>query len=553
MFTNGILGKAFCLLPMAVVSWSLLNMDCLGQPVPRFVPPAPLGAPNVVVGPGTNPFGSQPLAIGPAPLVLNQQIDPRTAFPTPRGYTVAPFQTRRPTPFEAAPPVLAVPSPIWPRTISGQPTVPETVELLLPIGNLRLTVSESFINRLIARDEQRPGEVQDFILGAQVSGHQTTATRLRFDLIPAGDNARGAFVLNGTTQSETTGVTPQARVDVASQQEFVAVKDLFFDGMKFSTRHAVVHVRAKNQTLGAVTPLTGTLFGGIANRIAYREAERRRPEAEAVARDRVAERVYPEFDNDIDKQLASANDQLEGRIRRPLRAAGLMPTLQQVYSTDTALHYSAQVGIASKSTSIAPLDGQLAGSGGLKLMAHESLLNALVESSRLKGLKTTDRQIRDLFAPYEVKLTGDELEESQPPIALPGMENIVTDIEFDETNPMSIRIEREQLFVTIRAKFKPAGQDVLPNLAVTIPYQTALVDDKIMVMPGKVQVTALEDGEGTPTPSVAIKMITHAIEANLSKLAFDRALPASLWTFGGTVPRIVSIHAKDGWAGISID
>ena len=92
-----------------------------------------------------------------------------------------------------------------------------------PIGNLRLTVSENFLNRVIARDEQKPGVVQDFILGAQVTGRQITDTKVRLDLPcrASEKECAGAIVLNGVTQSQTTGVTPQAMVDTASQQQSI--------------------------------------------------------------------------------------------------------------------------------------------------------------------------------------------------------------------------------------------------------------------------------------------------------------------------------------------
>ena len=558
MMTNGLIGKFSHLLPVTalLMTLSMISVEpCSAQP-PRFLnPPVPLGSPNVVVGPVANPFGTPPMAVGPAPAgyPLYPQFVPVAPYPPPMAYPAVPYTVRRPTPFQNSIASAPVQLPSVSRMTYGPAPSAPIVEQPAPIGNLRLTVSENFLNRLVARDETKPGEVRDFILGAQVSGRQTTATRVRLDLLPGAANARGALVLNGTTQSETTGVTPQAMVDVASQQEFVAVKEIYFDGMKFSTRHAVVHVRAKNQTLGAVTPLTGTLFGGIANRIAYREAERRRPEAEAVARDRVAERVFPEFDNTIDKQLASANDQLESKVRRLLRTANLMPTLQQVSSTDTAIYYSAQVATESPTTSSPAFEGRPNADRGLSLMVHESLLNALVARSGLKGMKTTDREIKALIAPFEYKSGKDELESAQPPTGLPGMDNVVTDIEFDESDPLTIRLEQGRALVTLRAKFKPAGQDVLPPLAVTIPYTNELVGDKFVVTPGKVQVAILDKDDESAIPPLAMSLVSNAVEASLSKLATDKALPASLWPIGGSVPQIVGVQTQDGWGMISVE
>ena len=558
MMTNGLIGKLSRMLPVSAMLMAFSIMvakPCTAQPARFLNPPVPLGSPYLVTGPVANSYGTPPMAIGPAPAgyPLYPQLVPVAPYPPPVVYPVAPYTVRRPTSFQTS---IATAQPQIPavsqRIYGPAPAVP-IAEQPAPIGNLRLTVSESFLNRVVARDETKPGEVRDFILGAQVSGRQTTATQVRLDLLPGAVKAHGALVLNGTTQSATTGVTPQATVDVASQQQFVAVKEIFFDGMQFSTRHAVVHVRAKNQTLGAMTPLTGTLFGGIANRIAYREAERRKPEAEAVARDRVAERVFPEFDNAIDQQLASANDQLESKVRRLLRTANLMPTLQQVSTTDTTLNYSLQVATDTPTTSSPAFEGRRNVDRGLSLMVHESLLNALVARSGLKGMKTTDREIKALIAPFEYKTGKDELETARPPAGLPGMDNVVTDIEFDESDPLTIRLEQGRALVTMRAKFKPAGQDVLPALAVTIPYTNELIGDKFVVIPGKVQVAALDKDDESSLPPLAMNLLSNAIEASLSKLATDRALPASLWPFSGSVPRIVEVQTQDGWGAVSVE
>ena len=544
---------------LVTLSWMCVADDCRAQPPRKFVPPAPLGSQFVPVGPSASPFGSPPMAIGPAPVplaygppVLAPPGYPAIVYPaTP--YPVAPYQVRRPTRFGPATPPILAPQPLESQIVVAPVAQPEPFAAPVPIGNLRLTISESFLNRLVARDEQKPGEVNDFILGAQVTGRQMTFTKLRFDLLPNSENIRGALVLNGTVQSQTTGVTSQAMIDTAGRQQFLAVKELFFDGMKFSTRHAVVQVRAHNQTVGATTALSGTMLGGIASRIAYRAAERRQQEGEAVARDRVAERVYPEFDNSIDNKLASANEQLDGTVRRMLGTLNLMPTQQQAWSSDTYLSYAMQIPSESTATSSAdPLDSQIVKDDGASLLIHESLLNTLVGRAGLKGLKTTDKQIKALFAPYEVKTADDPLDRAKPAV-LPGMNDVVTDVEFDENDPLTIRIERDRTLVTLRASFKPAGQQVVPPLAVTIEYKTELAGDKILVSPGKVQVDLLKKDDDKAPSGIALKLISQAIEASLSKLAFDRSLPPTFWSFGGVVPSVRGIRSQDGWAAITIN
>lgn len=65
-------------------------------------------------------------------------------------------------------------------------------------------------------------------------------------------------------------------------------------------------------------------------------------------------------------------------------------------------------------------------------------------------MKTTDRELKALVAPFEYKATNDELAQAEPPSGVPGMESILTDIEFDDDDPLTIRIEKNSTLVTLR-------------------------------------------------------------------------------------------------------
>lgn len=525
------------------------------------------------------PFGQQipwpyqaysrnsPMPVGPAPGAVISE----SPISTSPGYSVryysgkypvivptSPYWVRQPTPFDGGYEAYSVPRIIETvpptgsqiATLSSSEFSPSTT--LAPIGNLRISVGERFLNRFIARQESRPGEVHDNILGADVRGHQTTSTNLRLDLLPNFEKMQGVFVLTGINHSETTGYTPQAMVDVASEQQFSATKDLYFDGFNFSTRHARLHVQNRNQTLGAQTQLSGTLFGGIADRIAYNAAERRRPEAEAIARDRLAERVYPEFDNEVDRNLADINIQLESTVRRKLRESNLMPTRQQVSSTNTRFNYCLQLASEVPMTSPTSLELDPNSDDGVGILVHESVVNTLLSSSGLKGYKTTDRKIKEFFAPYELKSATPDSGEA-PDLAVPGIENITTEIEFDEENPATLRVENGKSVLTLRATFKPMGQALLPPLQVTVDYDNQLVGDKIVITPSNVKVDLQNKDDAENVPTMALKLVAQGIEASFTKLAFDRSVPPALWKYNGVVPRVNSMRLKDGWTSICVN
>ncbi|MBC8116253.1 MAG: hypothetical protein H7062_17840 [Candidatus Saccharimonas sp.] len=558
--------SALCLGLGALVAFPQVTIaqDRSIRPVPverRSTVPVPLE--SGLAPPIAQPFGTvPPMAIGPAPAFY----PPPVVFVPPPGYFGRPLFA--PSPFLPPPASPFGPQPL-PQATNYPPLVPipepsngpfpGAVRKALDPSNLRVSVSEAFLNRLVAREEIQPGEVQDNILGAHVTGRQTTTSRLKVDLLPSADQGRAAFVLTGDVQTLTTGVTPQAMIDTAGQQQFVAVKDVFFDGRVFSTKHATVHVRARNQTLGAMTPLSGSLFGGLADRIAYRAAERRKPESEAIARDRVVEKVYPAFDGEIDKKLTTANQLLEQTVRKRLETAKLAPTSQSVCTTDNCLTYAALIGSDAANTSLSPLDGQLAGDGGLNLSVHESLLNDVIGRPDLQGFKTTDEELKkqtaDLLAMLEgVKSTlPDDLTGAAPlAIPLPGL-SIVTDIEFDETDPLTVRFDRDRMRVTMKAKFKPAGQDLLPPMKVVIEYQAVVEGNSVRCVPGKPRVTAQDQTDLTAEPTLAEMAIQKSIESALPTLEFDRTLPSKYWRLNGPAPRVTSIKSQDGWVSIAID
>ena len=442
---------------------------------------------------------------------------------------------------------------------------PIAVEARRPSGpaNLRLTVGESFVNRLLSQDRVDPGPVRDFILGAQVTGRQTTVSRMRVDLIPSADKARIALLLNGDVQTLTTGVTPQAMIDTAGQQQFNAVKEVYFDGVQLTTRHATVFIRARNQTIGASTALSGTLFGGFADRIAYRAAERQKAAGEAIARDRLAEKLFPTFDGEVDAQLAKANQQL-GPLRKWLDSARLLPSTQSVWTTDTQLVHELYLGDSQNAAPMAPVDESAGGESGIRLAVHESLLNTLVERAGLRGYKTTDKRLRELErmitnAVGETQSSGEGNRSDLP--ALPGADGtdgtddgLVTDIEFDDVDPVTFRLERDRLLVTLKAHFKPAGQALIPPMSVTIPYQAELVGNKIRWVAGKPRVVSQDRTDPAAPQSFVETTIEKIIEADLIPLEFDRSLPATMWPANaGQAPRVTSIKSDNGWVNIAID
>ena len=571
------LAVALCWSLIAVTSWC----PAWGQersPRPAASGPrtrlAPIPLESGMAPVPVQPWGTvspQPIGAGPVVLAPPGYIAPSPDSFGPPGFGPSPFLPTH----GAIPSPQSLPQFVSPYTVVPAVGMSSTTEVRrVPVeqsvaqvprpANLRISVSEEFLNRFVARDDVQPGPVRDNVLGADVTGRQTTTSRLLLDLRPSRDKASAAFVLTGDVQMQVTGTTPQAMVDTTGQQHFVAVKDVFFDGRLLSTKHATVYVRARNQTVGAMTPLSGSVFGGLAERIAYRAAERMRPEAEAIARDRLAEKVYPAFDGEIDKQLSTANSSLERQLRKRLELAQLAPSSQFVSTTDNRLEYGAVIGgksatAAARVPQVTADDDLSKADGALRLMLHESLLNELIERTELRGFHTTDKELKQRVAELLGSLSGVKVSipAEKPATApfglpLPGM-SIVTHIEFNEVDPLTVRLDQDRLTVTIKAAFKPAGQKLFPPMTVTIEYRAVVEGNVIRLIAGKprAQVQGQEDLSREPT--VAELAIQNSLTTALPTLEVDQALAAAYWPHHSPVPRVTSFNARDGWMAVAID
>ncbi len=411
--------------------------------------------------------------------------------------------------------------------------------------NLHLVATEEWLNRVISRNEVTPGIVDDCILGAKVDGQQVTNTHLRLDIRPSGEQIAAAFILDGTVCTQTRGLTEQATIFSRGQQKFQAVKDLFFDGQALSTRHAVVSVRAQNENLGASTRFDGTPLQPLVSQFVLRAAEQRRPAAEEVARNKVADRIYPRFDKDVDDQLASANQQLENVVRKRLNDLGLLPSAQRCRSTDNELHYASRVAAEADSFEIVSPTTPLLGAHGLRLYVHSSLFDAAALKAGLAGLNTSDKQLARML-----KRLGFSSGESDP-----GTGGIETAIEFDSRRPVMVIFDNDEMVIELRAKLRPAGQELLPPLTLSLPFRVVEQDGQRLLRPGRVGVAArTEDGSQPATlPAATETLIRQAISTSLQDIPLPTVVPESSWLPGKTPPKFTTLRFHDGWMALGID
>ncbi len=417
--------------------------------------------------------------------------------------------------------------------------------------NTRIVANEEFLNRLMSDARTEQGSVVDNVLGAQVNGHQTTATTVGVDLRPSPNTARFDLALKGTVQSNTVGVTSQATVQTAGYHTFLAAKPVTFDGQKFTTGPATISVNPHNTTTGISTNMGGFLFGGIARNIASNEVEARRGQAEAIASSRIQERVLPRFNSEADKSFAEATTKIEKDLFAGLRATGLYPDAITYQSTETTLRVNSRLMGSGELGADTP-PANLSSERGATVMLHESAINNSIDRLELAGQTLNDAELRAKVEAFLTKALSHEVkfkETAKAPTEDGDEAKSLSAIMFAPSDPMRVQIENGELVLVIRAGFKQEGKDDIPMREIVAPIAFEVKGKEILATRGNVKVTAADGAGG----GIAVNGV---IRKKIQSVLPDRALDGKVEIKGPSktvLAYITRIKLADGWIAITVN
>jgi hypothetical protein len=419
--------------------------------------------------------------------------------------------------------------------------------------NVRIVASEELLSRLLADSRTEHGQVVDFILGANVGGWQTTSTNVSVDLKPSRFDARWDIVLSGNVSSNTQGVTSQATIYTQGNHTFRAVKEVRFNGSKFTTLPGTISVNANNTTTGVATQFSGGLFGGIADRIAYREAEARRGQAQAIAASRIQDRVLPRFNQEVDDAFVKAEKDLQTQLFDHLRATNLYPDAMLFQTTDREFRVSTRLmGETELGANQAP--AMFTAPVGATLFVHESEMNNGADRIGLAGKSMTDDELRAHLEQFFSKALNREFKIERPaePAPEPGedeAEKKINTFVFAPSDPIRIRLQDGTLSLILRSGFKREGGDDIPQQIITVPLSFQVKGDQIQISRGLVRVESAEAGGAGQIATAGV--IRRKIQNTLP----ERTVSGK-FTLKGTrrdIQAVVSnIRIVDGWAIVSV-
>ena len=265
-------------------------------------------------------------------------------------------------------------------------------------ANVRISIAEELINRLIPPQEPLHETVRDHVLGKPVHGRSSTSTTVALRLVPDENRLLMNLEVRGLVSASTSSTTWGATFHNQSNSTYTALKpmELTTSGLHF--RAAEVSVDSNTQLRKVETDFDFIpLVGSMVRDFARSEHEKSRSEIRREVERKVQDRSGRQIDTETETRLGEAANRLIQRVIEPLAAMRMGPTMIRARTTDRRM--TMELRLAT--------NGQLGGhtprlwapsDSLVSCQIHESALNNFIDRLQLDGGTFTLLELRRRLA-----------------------------------------------------------------------------------------------------------------------------------------------------------
>lgn len=433
---------------------------------------------------------------------------------------------------------------------------PTPVRAIADCAPLQISIPEGLLNRLLTEERSEIAPVRDVIAKADVFGRQQTSTRVVVDLKPSADDAELHLVLTGAIHSDTVGVTSQAAVKTLGRHDVLAIKPVMFDGYQITTKRPQVRVDVHNEHVAAATAFDGTLFGGMARNTAIKTANKKKAQVDAETAEHLSAQLGPQFNREADRQLAQFNREWRDGLRS--RFGNLWPQQLTARSSDSELVLSAawsdapamswqEIGKSDSTRS------RVTNSDAVTVWLHESVINAWLRKLDLGGKTMTEAELRGVLESFIARLGGRvQPKATDKKLAVQPLPGTAPLIRLGQKDPVRVTIADGQVQLIVVASIEVAGQQVLAQDEITLPWSSKLERGQWHLAPG--QLAFAKADTGVSLVGMVETMVRTQLAAAIPEITFPDSIPLPIVTPNQRVTelRLARSEASAGWLEFSM-
>lgn len=411
-------------------------------------------------------------------------------------------------------------------------------------ANVRLAVTDDLIQRLMPPVDTRLEPVRQQILGADVRGQSIVDSRVSVRFIPSPHSWHLELLTDGNVLANTASRNGPVSIRNGSQADFHSVTPIEIGLAGADSGQTTVQVQSQTRMRGIDTDYDAIpLFSTLIREVARSRYQSLAPAAKQIQESRIRRQVEQEVDQQLSQQLDAAADRYAAHLAGPLSSLGLNPTVVDLQTSEQRLTARYRVGGDWQLAAFTPRP-RAPGDSLLSLQLHQSALNNTLESVLPAGESVTIAQLidqlRTSFALPDQVRWADEADQE--------LAN-ETHIHFAPTRPVTIEIEDDTLWVTLRVMRLHGARNLdLRRFVVRAAYRVQLDGMTAhLVRDGHLRIS----GPGmSMRDRLPVRAIFNKVFSNDRPLSL---IPTGLQQHDGLQGlAITQFELRDGWLGLAI-
>ncbi|ELP31970.1 hypothetical protein [Rhodopirellula baltica] len=427
--------------------------------------------------------------------------------------------------------------------------------------NLRAFVDGRVIADAITRPVNNPERVNDCLLGTRIIGDARVVGNVTGSLLPSEGNVRLLIRLDGQFSTSTKGYNGPVTLrssgfgQVYAARQLVITEKRIFAGEPIATASLSTQINQINHPLKLV------------RKIASKKAAEMKPQAEAISRRKLQDRVLEGFRQQTNEASARTFPDLDAKMSPWLRRLDLPAPTRTIGSTTDAVHVQATMrrpfglsaageGPSLSMVRTATSSGTYPGGYSAAIQVHESILNNTV-MKLLAGDTFTPEKLRDLTSSFGIPSDKDDASVETDSNDDEQAESF--EVDFSGFRPVYFEARDQTLRIGLRGdRFAQGDRELDRRLEVSAVYHPAITEDGRMILIRDEDIDLKFPGGRRLTLSQT------AIKANIEE-GFDKLFPMTLlhreWTLPSTLQlpalagrsaKVIGIDARDGWLTIVV-
>jgi hypothetical protein len=342
-------------------------------------------------------------------------------------------------------------------------------------ANVRIVISEKFLNHLLPEQNPTVTPVHDNVVGTEVRGRAHTNTNVKLRLLP--DNKVWRFTLeaHGNVRSRTHSDTWPARIHNVGAMRYEASKQIAFGNEGLQIAPATARANGRNRLVEVETPLDPIpVVNSLLHDWIRQQHKKTQPRALAQVKSKTTSTVKQRMNQQVDTKLHQLEHQFHETVLARLEQLALVAEPMELYTTDqravARLRLAREDQLAAHSLRpLAPSDSWMS------VQLHNSALNNSMVGFELDGRRLSLGQLFDLVT-EKMHLTNIQRPHDLPNRAM---------VEFASHDAICVDCRNDRLGIVLNIRELSYGRDKIRNFQVHANFRPKL---------NGLQVTLVRDG-----------------------------------------------------------